>query len=237
MYEELKKRVYNTNMELFRQGLIKFTWGNVSEINRELGIVAIKPSGVAYEVLSYEDIVIVDLNGKVIEGMLKPSTDLDTHLYLYKNLPLIGGIAHTHSAYATSFSQAQVEIPCFGTTHADHFNGAITVTRPLTFDEINYEYEKNTGVVIVNTLKSISENGLNIPAILVANHGPFTFGINANKAVINAIVLEEVAKMAYFTLNINQNVIPAADYLLTKHYERKNGKDSYYGQKNSVILK
>ncbi len=228
MLEELKKRVYDANMDLPRYGLVTFTWGNASEIDRETGIFAIKPSGVDYEKLTADDMVLVDLNGNVVEGNLKPSTDMPTHLRLYQAYAEIGGVVHTHSSWATSWAQAARGIPCYGTTHADYFYGEIPCTRSLTPEEIDEAYELNTGNVIIETLGD--RDPLSVPGILCANHGPFTWGKTADAAVYSAVVLEEVAKMAYRTEQLNPTAGPAPQYLQDKHYLRKHGKNAYYGQ-------
>ncbi len=228
MLEELKKRVYDANMDLPRHGLVTFTWGNASEIDRETGIFAIKPSGVDYEKLSPEDMVLVDLEGNIVEGKLNPSTDMPTHLRLYQAYAEIGGVVHTHSSWATSWAQAARAIPCYGTTHADYFYGEIPCTRSLTPEEIDEAYELNTGNVIIETLGD--RDPLSVPGILCANHGPFTWGKTADAAVYSAVVLEEVAKMAYRTEQLNPAAAPAPQYLQDKHYLRKHGKNAYYGQ-------
>ncbi len=228
MLEELKKRVYEANMALPRHGLVTFTWGNASEIDRETGIFAIKPSGVDYEKLTADDMVLVDLNGNVVEGNLKPSTDMPTHLRIYQAYAEIGGVVHTHSSWATSWAQAARAIPCYGTTHADYFYGEIPCTRSLTSEEIDEAYELNTGNVIIETFGD--RDPLSVPGILCANHGPFTWGKTADAAVYSAVVLEEVAKMAYRTEQLNPKAVPAPQYLQDKHYLRKHGKNAYYGQ-------
>ncbi len=228
-YLELKQRVFDANQRLHNAGLAPLTWGNASEFDKELGVIAIKPSGVAYETMKVDDIVIVDLNGNIVEGDLRPSSDLPTHLYLYKHFPNIGGVVHTHSSAATSFAQAGTSINAYGTTHADTFYGDVPCTRPLTQEEIESEYELNTGKVIVETFANIDYEA--IPAVVVKNHGPFTWGKNAEKAVENSIILEEVSKMAINTIIINRNVERVDQYLLDKHYKRKHGKKAYYGQK------
>lgn len=228
MFEEIKERVYRANMRLKTGGLVVLTWGNVSEIDRERECVVIKPSGVSYDVMSAEDMVVVDLNGNVIEGRLNPSSDLPTHLELYKAFDNIAGITHTHSRWATIFAQAGKSIPPLGTTHADTFYGAVPITRKLTSREICGEYEKETGKVIIEAFKEI--NPVDVPAVLVNSHGPFTWGESADKSVENAIILEEVAMMAWNSLNINPNIEFQKD-LLDKHYLRKHGKNAYYGQK------
>lgn len=228
MLEALKEQVYRANMELPRRGLITYTWGNVSGIDRETGYIVIKPSGVDYEVLKSEDMVIVDLEGNKIEGEYKPSSDTATHLELYKAFSEIGGIVHTHSPWATSWAQAGRSIPCYGTTHADYFYGSIPCARSLTKDEIENDYEKNTGLVIIETFKEMNPNF--VPGVLCMNHGPFTWGKDAMEAVHNAVVLEEVAKMAFQTEQINTHVSSAPDTIKEKHFMRKHGKNAYYGQ-------
>ena len=227
MYKELKERVLRANLMLAKEGLITLTWGNVSEIDREAGVVAIKPSGVEYDDMTADDIVVVDLDGNVVDGRLRPSSDTPTHLELYKSFKEIGGITHTHSRYATSWSQAGVPIPALGTTHADAFYGAVPVTREMTAEEIGGEYEKNTGKVIAECFTD--ENIMAIPAVLVASHGPFTWGKDALASVKASIILEEVAFMAWHTLSLNPSA-KISDALLDKHYLRKHGKDAYYGQ-------
>ena len=227
MLEELKKKVYEANMDLPKYGLVKFTWGNVSEIDREKGLFVIKPSGVDYDKLTPNDMVVVDLDGNVVEGHYKPSSDTPTHIELYKKFSKIGGIVHTHSTWATSFAQAGRNIPCYGTTHADSIYGDIPCSRNLTEKEINEAYEKNTGKVIIETFEKIDY--MATPAILCKNHGSFAWGENAKKAVYNAVVLEEVAKMALLTEIINKNVEEAPKCIQDKHYFRKHGKNAYYG--------
>lgn len=228
MLEKLKQRVYEANKQLPKFNLVTLTWGNVSEIDRESGIVAIKPSGVEYSTMSAEDIVLVDLEGNVIEGKLNPSSDTPTHWELYRNFPQIGGITHTHSRWATIFSQCKREIPALGTTHADTFYGSVPCTRKMTAEEIFSEYEKNTGSVIAELFDA--EKIIRVPAVLVRSHGPFTWGKNAEKSVENAVILEETAMMAWHTLIAEPNVKIQGE-LLDKHYMRKHGKDAYYGQK------
>ena len=231
MLEQLKKEVYEANMELPRRGLITYTWGNVSGRDKETGYFVIKPSGVDYDKLTADDMVVCDLNGKVIEGKYKPSSDTPTHIELYKKYPEIGGIVHTHSPEATSWAQAGRSIPLYGTTHADYFYGPIPCARSLTKEEIEGEYERNTGLVIIETFE---ENGINpvyTPGVLCCNHGPFTWGKDAAEAVHNAVVLEEVAKMATKTEQINPRVTPAPDTIRDKHFFRKHGANAYYGQK------
>ncbi len=228
MHEKLKQHVYEANLDLQKQGLVVFTWGNVSGIDRAAGIVAIKPSGVNYADLTPESIVLVDLQGKVVDGNLRPSSDTPTHLELYRNFQGIGGVCHTHSMYATMWAQAEQGIPCFGTTHADHFYGPVPVTDPLTREEIDGAYEENTGRVIIRRFHDIDP--LHMPAVLVANHGPFTWGISPDRAVENAVVLEQVAKMAFGTISINWHQTAILRALLDKHYLRKHGTNAYYGQ-------
>lgn len=230
MLEQLKLEVYQANLLLPKYNLVTFTWGNVSAVDRLKNLVVIKPSGVEYEEMTVEDMVVVDLfTGNVLEGNKKPSSDTPTHLELYRAFPKIGGIVHTHSREATSFAQAGKGILPFGTTHADYFYGEIPCTRLMTPDEINSEYEKNTGVVIVETFANI--NPMDIPAVLVKNHGPFAWGTDAMNAVHNAVVLEEVACMARNTLSINPDATAVSQELLDKHYLRKHGANAYYGQK------
>lgn len=228
MYEKLKQRVYEANLDLQRQGLVVLTWGNVSAIDRARGIVAIKPSGVRYEDLTPESIVLVDLEGRVVEGALKPSSDTATHVELYRSFAGVGGVCHTHSMYATMWSQAQRPIPCFGTTHADSFYGPIPVTDVMTDEEVADRYEENTGKVIVR--RFLGMDPMQMPAVLVANHGPFTWGPSPEKAVENAVVLEQVAKMAFGTILVNPQQQGIGQALLDRHYLRKHGKGAYYGQ-------
>ena len=228
MYDELKQQVFQANLDLQRHGLVVFTWGNVSAVDRAAGIVAIKPSGVSYDDLTPESIVIVDLDGKVIEGTLRPSSDTPTHLELYRSFDAIGGICHTHSMYAAMWSQAERPIPCFGTTHADHFYGPVPVTDRMTPEEIEGPYEQNTGKVIVR--RFAGADPLQMPAVLVANHGPFTWGRGAEEAVEAAVVLAPVAKMAYGTVTLSARQEGIAQALLDRHYLRKHGTNAYYGQ-------
>ena len=227
MLENLKQRVFEQNIALVKHGLVVLTWGNVSAKDEETGLVVIKPSGVPYDTMKAEDMVVVDLDGNVVEGKYRPSSDLPTHLYLYKQYPTLGGVVHTHSAYATSFAQSGREIIAYGTTHADAFYGNVPCTRALTADEIDEAYEWNTGKVIAEAVTDAEA----IPAILVKNHGVFTWGKSPEKAVENAVTLEEVAKMALFTEQLNSNTPRIDQHLLDKHYFRKHGKNSYYGQK------
>ncbi len=231
MLEKLKQAVYEANMELPGHGLVTFTWGNVSAIDRESGLFVIKPSGVEYEKLTPEDMVVVDLEGNVVEGHYKPSSDTPTHLELYKAFPQIGGIVHTHSSYATSWAQSGRNIPCYGTTHADYIYGEVPCVRCLNAEEIASDYEKNTGLLIVSEFKRLGKDPEAVPAVLCKNHGPFAWGKDAKEAVHNAVVLEEVAKMAYRTELINPEVKPAPQELQDKHYYRKHGANAYYGQK------
>lgn len=228
MLEELKKRVYEANMLLPKYDLVTFTWGNVSEIDRETGYFAIKPSGVDYDKLTPEDMVIVDLEGNIIEGKYKPSSDTPTHIELYKASQEIGGVVHTHSPWATTWAQAGRNIPCYGTTHADYMYGEVPCVRNLTQEEIEENYEKNTGVLIVEHFEERDYKAM--PAVLCKNHGPFTWGKDGLAAVHNAVVLEEVAKMASRCEMIEARVQPAPQELQDKHYFRKHGENAYYGQ-------
>lgn len=229
MLEKLKEEVYNANMELTKRGLVTYTWGNVSGIDREKGLFVIKPSGVDYDFLNPSDMVVMDLEGNIIEGDYNPSSDTATHIELYKSFKNIGGIVHTHSPNATAWAQAGKSLPCYGTTHADYFYGDIPCTRNLTEEEIEKGYEKNTGMVIVETFKEI--NPMYIPAVLCKNHGPFTWGKDAMEAVHNAVVLEEVAKMNFLTELLNKNAEKTPKYMQDKHFLRKHGSNAYYGQK------
>jgi len=228
MLEELKHSVYEANLDLVKHGLVIFTWGNVSGIDRERGLVVIKPSGVSYDTMKVTDMVVVDLDGRVVEGTLKPSSDTATHLVLYKAFPKTGGIVHTHSSWATAWAQAGKAIPALGTTHTDYFYGPIPCTRKLTEKEISTAYEAETGHVIVETFAGLDPEA--VPGVLVTNHAPFAWGKDPHEAVHNAKVLEEVAQMAYHTLQINPSA-SIDQYLLDKHYFRKHGKNAYYGQK------
>lgn len=227
MLEELKQQVYEANMELPAKGLITYTWGNVSGIDRERGLFVIKPSGVDYEKLTPEMLVVLDLNGEKVEGDLNPSSDTPTHIELYKAFPEVGGIVHTHSPWATSWAQAGRSIPCYGTTHADYFYGEIPCARSLTEEEINGDYEKNTGFVIAETFAK--ENPIYVPGVLCTNHGPFAWGKDAAEAVHNAVVMEEVAKMAYRTEHLKAGIGAAPQELQDKHFFRKHGENAYYG--------
>ena len=231
MLEELRKQVYEANMELPRRNLVTYTWGNVSGIDRESGLVVIKPSGVEYDELTPENLVVLDLEGNRVEGDLNPSSDTKTHLELYKAFPTLGGIVHTHSPYAVAWAQAGRDIPCYGTTHADYFYGAVPCTRHLTEAEITEDYEGNTGKVIVETFRGRGIDPMAIPAVLVCKHGPFTWGKSAAQAVYHAVVLEEVARMALYTVQINPAAASAPQHIQDKHYLRKHGPNAYYGQK------
>lgn len=223
----LKRRVLEANLLLPKYGMVTFTWGNVSEFDRETGLVAIKPSGVDYDIMTVDDIVVLDLDGKIVEGRLNPSSDTPTHLELYRKFEGIGGVVHTHSRFGTIFAQARRGIPPLGTTHGDYFYGEIPCTRDMTDAEINGEYELETGKVIVETCKNYAV----IPGVLVANHAPFVWGKDAHEAVHNAVVLEEVAAMAWHTLALAPNTPNMGQTILDKHYLRKHGKNAYYGQK------
>lgn len=230
MLEELKKKVCEANLDLPRYGLVTFTWGNVSGMDRESGLFVIKPSGVEYDKLTPEDMVVVDLEGNRVEGKLNPSSDTATHAQLYKAFPQIGGIVHTHSSYAVSWAQAGRDIPCYGTTHADYIYGEIPCLRSLTAEEIEEAYEANTGRMIVEEMRRMGKDPLAVPAVLCKNHGPFTWGKTPHEAVHNAVVLEEVAKMAYRAEIINPRIQSAPQALQDKHYFRKHGEGAYYGQ-------
>lgn len=230
MLDKLKKEVYKANMLLKESGLVILTWGNASAIDRETGFIVIKPSGVEYGELSPNNLVVINMNGDVVEGDLKPSSDTKTHIELYKHFNSIGGIVHTHSHYATSWAQAGKEIPPFGTTHADTFYGNIPCTRSMSYEEIEGSYEKETGRVIVELFRNNNIDENNMGAVLVKSHGPFTWGQSVAEAVENAIILEETAKMAFNTELLNHNQEPIESVLLNKHFFRKHGKDAYYGQ-------
>jgi L-ribulose-5-phosphate 4-epimerase len=228
LLKALREQVMDANLDLVRRGLVLFTFGNASGIARAEGLVVIKPSGVPYEEMKPEHLVVTDLDGSIVEGKLRASSDLPTHLVLYKAFPQIGGVAHTHSEYATSWAQARVSIPCFGTTHADYFHGPIPVTDAMSEQEIEGDYELNTGMAIVRAFQRSDAN--NVPAVLVANHGPFTWGMDVAAAAHNAAMLEAVARMAYFTLTINADCGSIQRVLHDKHYLRKHGSTAYYGQ-------
>ncbi len=229
MLKKLKKQVLEANLQLPRAGLVVFTWGNVSGIDRKSGLVVIKPSGVPYDGMEAEDMVVVDLEGNVVEGKWKPSSDTPTHLELYKAFPGCGGIVHTHSRWATTFAQAGLGIPAMGTTHGDYFYGDIPCTRKMTPEEIAGEYEKETGLVITETFRG--RDAMEVPAVLVHSHGPFAWGKDPAEAVHNAVVLEEVAFMAWHAMELNPQAGRMQQELLDKHYLRKHGKNAYYGQK------
>jgi L-ribulose-5-phosphate 4-epimerase len=230
IYKDLKQECYEANMQLNALNLVVYTFGNVSAVDREKGVFAIKPSGVPYEDLKPEDIVIVDFDNNVIEGSLRPSSDTKTHAYLYKNWPNIGGVAHTHATYSVAWAQSQRDIPIFGTTHADHLTSDIPCAAPMNDSLIEGNYEHNTGIQILDCFKEKNLSYEETEMVLIGNHGPFTWGKNAAKAVYNSKVLEVVAEMAYITLQINPNAPRLKDSLIKKHYQRKHGKDSYYGQ-------
>lgn len=229
MLEDLKKSVLEANLELNRRGLVLYTWGNASAVDRKTGLVVIKPSGVDYNVMREEDMVVVDLEGNKVEGELKPSSDTPTHIELYKAFKEIGGVVHTHSTWAVAWAQAKIPIPCYGTTHADYFYGEIPCTRTLTRKETEEAYEKNTGLAIKEAFEGI--NPIYVPGVICANHGPFSWGKDAWEAVYHAAVLEETAKMAAITRMIRPDTAVAPDHILEKHFMRKHGKNAYYGQK------
>ncbi len=228
MLEQLKEDVLNANLALLKSGLVTLTWGNVSGISRNTGLVVIKPSGFPYEMLTAEDMVVVDLDGKRVEGRLYPSSDTPTHVRLYRAFPKAGGIAHTHSTYATMFAQACREIPCFGTTHADHFAGPVPVTRFLSKEEVQGDYEANTGAVIIERFDTLNPEA--VPGVLVAGHAPFAWGDDPTGAVKNSIALEQIAQMAFGTLVLNPQQEGLPQYILDKHFHRKHGPNAYYGQ-------
>lgn len=231
MLDALRQSVYEANMELPKRGLITYTWGNVSGIDRQSGLVVIKPSGVDYEDLSPDKLVVLDLDGRIIEGNLNPSSDTKTHLELYKAYPEIGGIVHTHSPCAVGWAQAGRDIPAFGTTHADYFYGSIPCARELTPEEVEEDYERNTGKVIIETFGERGLNPSHVPAVICRSHGPFAWGVDAKQAVYHAVVLEEVAKMSLYTVQILPDCQPASQHILDKHFMRKHGPNAYYGQK------
>jgi L-ribulose-5-phosphate 4-epimerase len=229
MLDTLKKKVFQANMELVRYGLVTRTWGNVSGIDRSEECVVIKPSGVEYESISAQDMIVVDLDGNIVDGNLRPSSDTPTHLELYKAFPAIGGVVHTHSEYATMFAQACREIPCLGTTHADHFNGPIPVTRFLTADEVRDGYERATGLIIIERFAGMDP--LATPGVLVAGHAPFVWGRSARNAVHNSLILERIAQMALGSFLLNPSITALPSHIQEKHYQRKHGPHAYYGQK------
>lgn len=231
MLEKLKEQVYLANMELPKRGLVTYTWGNVSGIDREKGLFVIKPSGVDYDLLKPDDMVVMDLQGNKVEGDLNPSSDTKTHLVLYNAFPGIGGIVHTHSPYAVAWAQAGEDLPCYGTTHADYFYGSVPCARHLTQEELDEDYERNTGITIVETFRERSIDPKAVPAVLCYSHGPFTWGKDADQAVYHSVVLEECAKMGIFTRVLNPHAAPAPQRMLDKHYLRKHGPNAYYGQK------
>jgi L-ribulose-5-phosphate 4-epimerase len=231
MLKNLKEEVFQANLSLWRYGLVTLTWGNVSGIDRSIPCMVIKPSGVDYESLSVKDMIVVDMTGKVLEGHLRPSSDTATHLELYHAFPAIGGIVHTHSTYATTFAQACREIPCLGTTHADHFNGPVPVTRFLSEDEVQAGYERETGKVIIERFAGMSP--ADTPAVLVAGHAPFIWGKSAEDAVRNSLILERIAHMALGSFQLNKDLTSIPAYIQEKHYQRKHGPNAYYGQHNS----
>lgn len=230
MLEELKQQVYLANMELPHRGLVTYTWGNASGIDREKGLFVIKPSGVEYDELTPEMMVVMDLNGNKVEGELNPSSDTKTHLELYRAFPSIGGIVHTHSVHAVAFAQARRDLPAFGTTHADYFYGAVPCTRELTPEEIAQDYESNTGKVIIETFQQRQLDPIHTPGVLCASHGPFTWGKDAAQAVYHAVVLDETARMGILTLALDPKASPAPQHILNKHFMRKHGPNAYYGQ-------
>ncbi len=230
MLNDLKKQVFEANLDLVKHGLVIFTWGNVSAIDRSQGIFAIKPSGISYDTMKWEDMVLVDMEGKTVDSVYKPSSDTPTHLVIYRHFMKVGGVVHTHSEWATAWAQTGLAIPALGTTHADYFYGDIPCTRPLSESEVMGNYEKATGKVIVDTFRDGNIDPLAVPAVLVAGHGPFAWGTDADNAVHNAVVLEQVAKMAHHTLTLNKES-RIDQFLLDKHYKRKHGPDAYYGQK------
>lgn len=231
MLEELKEKVYLANMELPKRGLVTYTWGNVSGIDREKGLFVIKPSGVDYDVLKPSDMVVMDLKGNKVEGNLNPSSDTKTHLVLYSAFPQIGGIVHTHSPFAVGWAQAGEDIPCYGTTHADYFYGSVPCVRHLTKEELDEDYEMNTGCAIVETFRARNLDPKAVPGVICHSHGPFTWGKDAAQAVYHAVVLEEIAKMGIYTRLVRTDSSPAPQYMVDKHYMRKHGANAYYGQR------
>ena len=227
-YRELKEQVYQANMELHHRKLVVYTWGNVSQVDRDKGVVAIKPSGVAYEDMKVDDIVVVDLDNNVVEGKMRPSSDTKTHTHLYRHFDSIGGVTHTHSTYATAWAQAQQSIPCYGTTHADYAYGDIPVTAVMSDEQIKRDYEEETGVQITDCFKDRSP--VETPMCIIAGHAPFTWGKDAAESVYHAVILEEMARMAYLTRTLRPDVQPLKQSIIDKHYLRKHGKNAYYGQ-------
>lgn len=227
-YRELKRQAFEANMELQCRNLVVYTFGNVSQVDRDLGVIAIKPSGVSYDVLKPDDMVVVDLDNVIVEGKLRPSSDTKTHTHLYRHFESIGGITHTHSTYATAWAQAQVPIPCLGTTHADFVYGEIPCTAVMTDAQIERDYEEETGVQITDCYKD--RNPDEVPMVIVAGHAPFTWGKDAAKSVYHAVLLEEIARMSYLTRTLNQDIQPLKQAIVDKHYLRKHGKNAYYGQ-------
>lgn len=231
MLEALRKAVYEANMELFCRGLVIYTWGNASGIDRENGLVAIKPSGVSYQELTPDKLVIVDLKGKIVDGYLRPSSDTKTHIELYRSFPQLGGIVHTHSTHAVAWAQAGRDIPCYGTTHADYFYGSVPCCRSLTEEEVMEDYEANSGRVIIETFQTRGLSSVYTPGAICRNHGPFTWGKDPADAVYHAVVLEEIARMSLLTLQVNHSAQIAPQYIINKHFQRKHGSNAYYGQK------
>jgi L-ribulose-5-phosphate 4-epimerase len=227
-YLELKRQAFEANMELNARGLVVYTWGNVSQIDRDVGVIAIKPSGVAYADMQVDDIVVVDLDNNIVEGAMRPSSDTRTHTHLYRHFDAIGGVTHTHSTYATAWAQAQESIPCLGTTHADYAYGAIPCTAVMSDAQIARDYEEETGVQITDCYKD--RNPVESPMVIIAGHAPFTWGKDAAQSVSHAVILEEIAKMAYLTRTLKRDVAPLKQGIIDKHYLRKHGKNAYYGQ-------
>ena len=225
---ELKRQAYEANMELDKRGLVVYTFGNVSQLDRDKGLIAIKPSGVPYDELSADQMVVVDLENNIVEGKLHPSSDTKTHTYLYRHFDTIGGITHTHSTYATAWAQAQIPIPCYGTTHADFVYGEVPCTQIMTNEQVAKDYEEETGVQITDSFKEL--NHQEVPMVIVAGHAPFAWGKDAGKSVYHAVILEEIAKMAYLTKTLASNTTSLKRSVMDKHYLRKHGKDAYYGQ-------
>lgn len=228
-FKDLKQAAWEANMELNARGLVLYTWGNVSQADRERGVFAIKPSGVPYERLTADDMVVVDFDNNRVEGHLNPSSDTRTHTHLYRHFPAIGGVTHTHSTYATAWAQAQQDIPCFGTTHADYAYGSIPCTKVMSNAQIERDYEEETGVQITDVFAG--RNPMEVPMVIVAGHAPFTWGKSAADSVYNAVVLEEIARMALLTKTIDPSREPLKQEIVDKHYRRKHGKNAYYGQK------